>query len=182
MYLLIVVLVLIACSLGGVWIARTRGRSMALGIGLGMAGPIGWFTLSALPSLSAEAARWRQEEEITRVEDRLVRTLYWPTLLTWALLGIFGISAVFSPALWSLLQEEKHWLRGVFILGGVVVVVGATLLWGSAISILLSDQRLPESARGPWAVALLFGNLVAAFFFHPWRYRMLHRQRTSAGA
>jgi hypothetical protein len=103
MYLLIIPLVLVACALAGVWIVHARARSTALGIGLGIAGPIGYFTLSALPTLPSEAAHRSREAEIARAEDRGVRVLYQPPLLTWVLLGLIGLAAHVSPATMGLL-------------------------------------------------------------------------------
>ena len=164
----------------GAAIARTRGYSAAFGA---LVGWTGFGTLLMLAFLPDRSGLGKQELTSPSIPARAERWLRgtWLFVVGGMSLGVaLGLVAAQWPAIGRVLTEsEVAQVMGSLV--GVAIVLAWVVVYGFAFFMLVRDRRLPERARAPWVVALVFFNLLAALVFVPWRWFVVRRHGLQPG-
>ena len=158
----------------GAVLARTRGYSAAFGVLVGSTGFGALLMLAYLPDRSAPGRHDLAAPSISEATERWLRGAWLFVVGGLAL----GVSLALLDARWPMIGRvltDTDLGQVVAPLFGVAIVLAWGVVYGLAFFTLVRDRRLPERARVPWVVALVFLNLFAALVFVPWRWAVVRR-------
>lgn len=177
MWLIALIWIVTFAFMGGA-LARTRGYNAAFGALVGITGFGALLMLACLPDRSSptpwsSASPHAPTSVSARVESWLRGSWLFAVGALMLLLMLAALSTQW-PTLGRALVETRVG-QTVGPLVGVAISLAMVLVYVLAFYALVRDRRLPDRARAPWVVALVFLNLLAGLLFVPWRWAVLRR-------
>lgn len=177
---LVVSVWLVTFGFMGAALARTRGYNAAFGAVVGLTGFGALLMLAYLPDRSSPAlsgVRAGQESPVMseRAEQWLLGS--WLFVVGGLTLGLMlaALSTRWPVLSRALVDTQVSQVVGPLV--GVAIGLAMALVYGLAFYTLVRDRRIPDRARAPWVIALVFLNLLAGLAFVPWRWAVLRRSQ-----